>query len=133
MLSALLAVVICLCDGTEVSPTTVTVVLHTSHVAEPPAKALLPDTKKTPEKAFEWRIFSVPAVQALVWGQVSSNTADYTLSQWAPIYYSQVLQVPMATVGAHLALPQIVNTVGVFAIAGTYAPPRPCLWLRLAS
>lgn len=40
---------------------------------------------KKKETTFEWRIFSVPAVQALVCAQVASNTADYTLSQWAAI------------------------------------------------
>ena len=46
------------------------------------------------------------AAQALICAQVASNTADYTLSQWAPIYYTEVLNVPIAAVGAHLALPQ---------------------------
>ena len=43
---------------------------------------------------------------------------DYTLSQWAAIYYSEVLTVPIELVGAHLAIPQVVNTIGVFAVAG---------------
>lgn len=80
-------------------------------------------------KAFEWRIFSVPAVQALLWGQVASNTADYTLSQWSAIYYSEQLTVPIALVGAHLAAPQIINTVGVF---GAWKSSCPTVWLLSA-
>lgn len=78
------------------------------------------------------------AAQALICAQVASNTADYTLSQWAPIYYTEVLNVPIAAVGAHLALPQIVNTVGTFAVAAlqnallAHGLPLPAL-RRLAS
>lgn len=66
----------------------------------------------------EYGIFKVPATHALIWAQVASNTADYTLSQWAPIYYSQVLGLPLAAVGAHLAVPQAIATTGVFVSAG---------------
>jgi hypothetical protein len=68
----------------------------------------VPAKKTSDMSGFTWRIFKVPASQALVWAQVASNTSDYTLSQWAPIYYSEVLNVPLLAVGAHLAIPQVV-------------------------
>ena len=73
-------------------------------------------TAEEPKKAktFELRIFRVRSVQALIAMHVAYNNSDYTILQWAPTYFTEVLGVPAAGVGKYLLIPTVVNMVGTF-------------------
>lgn len=75
------------------------------------------DAKKTKEKTFEPKVFRVAGIQAVMWSHFAANNTEYTLMQWAPTYFNQVLGVPLGHVGNYLAAPATVNLVGNILVA----------------
>lgn len=48
-----------------------------------------PDSAKTTEKVFEWRIFTVPAVLVAIGCKGMSGLPEYCLTQWLPTEFSE--------------------------------------------
>ena len=62
------------------------------------------------EKAMEWRIFSVPAVQGAMACHVAANNLGYCFLQWTPTYYNEVLKVSNVAAGALISFPVRLET-----------------------
>lgn len=88
-----------------------------SDTQQPAKQETTTDVEKTKEKAFEPQVFRVPAIQAVMWSHFAANNTEYTLMQWAPTYFNQVLGVPLGSVGTYLAGPATVNLVGNILVA----------------
>ena len=76
-----------------------------------------PEEEKEKEKPFEPRVFRVASIHAVMWSHFAANNTEYTLMQWAPTYFNQVLNVPLGSVGTYLAAPATVNLVGNILVA----------------
>jgi len=76
-----------------------------------------PEETKGKEKTFEPRVFRVASIHAVMWSHFAANNTEYTLMQWAPTYFNQVLNVPLGSVGTYLAAPATVNLVGNILVA----------------
>ena len=46
------------------------------------------------DRRVEWRVFTVPAVNACIMAKVGTGVLGYALEQWAPYYFVDVLGVP---------------------------------------
>lgn len=62
------------------------------------------------QKKMEWKIFTVPAVLALLGAHVASNNLLYCFLQWTPTYYTQVLKLSDVAAGAFIAFPSTIGT-----------------------
>eukprot|EP01052_Picozoa_sp_SAG31_P018182 SAG31_NODE_1276_length_9044_cov_10.002236_5_plen_231_part_00 len=57
------------------------------------------------EKAMEWRIFSVPAIQGAMACHIAANNLGYCFLQWTPTYYNEVLKVSNVAAGWLISFP----------------------------
>ena len=90
---------------------------------QPPSSAVTPteqqqqqqQQRQTSKKVvFEPRIFRTQQVWSLLAMHMAYNNSDYSILSWAPIYFSEVLGVPTAQIGAYLVWPTILNMAGTF-------------------
>lgn len=74
---------------------------------EPEQDDLPPPATEEPkkEKAMEWRIFSVPAIQGAMACHIAANNLGYCFLQWAPTYYNEVLKVSNVVAGWLISFP----------------------------
>lgn len=68
----------------------------------------------SPAKAVELGIFRVPAVQALIAYFVAFGTINYSMMQWAPIYFVEKLRCSTAEAAAWLTIVNSINVPGTF-------------------
>jgi sugar phosphate permease len=75
--------------------------------AEPEDYGAKPAAVEEPkkEKAMEWRIFSVPAIQGAMACHVAANNLGYCFLQWTPTYYNEVLKVSNVAAGWLISFP----------------------------
>jgi len=78
-------------------------------------------TEVKSEKTFEPRIFGVRSVQAIVAMHTAYNNSDYSIIQWAPTYFTEVLGVPQANIGKYLVIPTALNMAGTFIFGSVEA------------
>jgi hypothetical protein len=71
--------------------------------------------------AVEWRILRQPAALSVCLCQVADNNLFDSIYLWAPTYFVSELSVRPTAVAAYLAMPQLLNTFGGFAVAALEA------------
>ena len=76
--------------------------------------------EKTQEKegpAVELGIFGVASAKAVIFAQIASNNAGYTLDLWAPTYFQEVLGCSPVHAGRLIALTAMVRPPTEFVVA----------------
>jgi MFS family permease len=66
---------------------------------------------------FRARLLAHPSVVAAMWVNVADNSSMYTLQQWAPVWFMEVLGCSASTTGGYLAVANAVNVAGQFVRA----------------
>lgn len=56
-------------------------------------------------------------VASAMWVNVADNSSMYTLQQWAPVWFLEVLHCSPAQAGGYLAVANAVNVAGQFISA----------------
>ena len=62
-------------------------------------------------KAVEWGIFRMRSAQSVIASHVAFNNSNYTLDQWAPLYFVEVFGLEPIRVGQMLSVPLAMSSM----------------------